>query len=660
MWPEWINLLTWWQWTILAAVPPAIVALYFLKLKRRPLEVPSTYLWHKSIEDLRVNSLWQRLRRSLLLFLQLLLVLLVMLAVLQPSWRTQRLPGNRFIFLIDDSASMRATDVKPSRLEEAKRQAIETIDQMVSGDVAMVVSFSDVARVEQMFTDSRRMLRESVSAIQPTNRSTSLEEALRVASGLANPSRSGKDATDIQVADPRPATVFLFSDGRFDDVSNFSLGNLQPIYRLIGTSEAANVGIVAMSVRRHESKPDQLQVFARLENFGDQSASVSGELLLDGNTIDAFKNEIEVGKSLALVFSLSAVDSGVLDLRVTTGDCFADDDEAWAVISAPPRTRALVITSGNRQLHRAFSTKAAEEFGTITFESTEFLSQEKYRQQTTSGEYDLVIYDRCVPKEPPRANALYLGVLPPGGAWRTEAEVKWPQIMDVDPSHPLTQWMDLADVTVMGLAPLVPPLGGRTLVDTNRGALLAVAPREGYEDIVLGVPVGMEAVSDGAKPASQAGTDWDTKLSFAAFAINLLQYAGGNRGDLGGGIVRPGQQVTLDTPGVGKSLVVQTPTKRTVQVKEGKPGKGYFHDTEELGVYQVPDSGPPPQRFCVNLFLPKESDLRVNRSVKLGEVSVEAHTSPETSRRELWKGLLLLGLAVLILEWYIYNRRVYV
>ena len=38
------NTLSPWQWGLLALVPPAIVALYFLKLKRQPLEVPSTYL----------------------------------------------------------------------------------------------------------------------------------------------------------------------------------------------------------------------------------------------------------------------------------------------------------------------------------------------------------------------------------------------------------------------------------------------------------------------------------------------------------------------------------------------------------------------------------------------------------------------------------------
>ena len=68
-----LNTLSWWQWALLGAVPSAIVLLYFLKLKRQPLEVPSTYLWSRTVEDLHVNTIWQRLRRNLLLFLQLLL-----------------------------------------------------------------------------------------------------------------------------------------------------------------------------------------------------------------------------------------------------------------------------------------------------------------------------------------------------------------------------------------------------------------------------------------------------------------------------------------------------------------------------------------------------------------------------------------------------------
>ena len=96
MWPSWMNMLTWWQWAVLLAVPPAIVSLYFLKLRRRPVEVPSTYLWSRTIEDMHVNSIWQRLRRNLLLLLQLLLMAMLILALLRPAWRGEQLIGRRF------------------------------------------------------------------------------------------------------------------------------------------------------------------------------------------------------------------------------------------------------------------------------------------------------------------------------------------------------------------------------------------------------------------------------------------------------------------------------------------------------------------------------------------------------------------------------------
>src|SRR5207249_3540170 len=165
-----MNTLVWWQWGLLALVPPAIIALYFLKLRRQPLEVPSTYLWSRAIEDLHVNSLWQRLRQSLLLFLQLLLIALIAFTLLRPGWSGTKLEGKRFVFLIDTSASMEATDVAPSRLDQAKRQAIDFIEQMEPASVAMVISFSNVAKVEQPFTDNRRLLRSKVELIEQTKR----------------------------------------------------------------------------------------------------------------------------------------------------------------------------------------------------------------------------------------------------------------------------------------------------------------------------------------------------------------------------------------------------------------------------------------------------------------------------------------------------------
>src|SRR5438034_9646324 len=145
MLPTLTNMLSWWEWSLVGAVPAAIILLYFLKLKRQPVEVPSTYLWLKSIEDLHVNSIWQKLRQSLLLLLQLLLILLAILSLLRPSWSGEKKVGNRSIFVVDNSASMSATDIAPgektTRLDEAKRQVKDLNDQMETGDVAMVISF---------------------------------------------------------------------------------------------------------------------------------------------------------------------------------------------------------------------------------------------------------------------------------------------------------------------------------------------------------------------------------------------------------------------------------------------------------------------------------------------------------------------------------------
>src|SRR5208283_4217511 len=72
----------WWGAFLLLLVPPLIVLLYFLKLKRKPLQVPSTFLWRKSVEDLHVNSLLQWLRQNVLLLLQILAVLAMIYAIM--------------------------------------------------------------------------------------------------------------------------------------------------------------------------------------------------------------------------------------------------------------------------------------------------------------------------------------------------------------------------------------------------------------------------------------------------------------------------------------------------------------------------------------------------------------------------------------------------
>ena len=142
-------------WAILAGVPVGIIALYFLKLRRRPVQVPSTLLWRRSLEDLHVNSLFQRLRKNLLLFLQLLAVFLVMLALaglrirgVEPGGAVR--PGDRQ--LGQHERHRRQAD--PPGPGEGRGQEDRRLDE-VGNDLAMVVAFSDRARVVSNYTSNR-------------------------------------------------------------------------------------------------------------------------------------------------------------------------------------------------------------------------------------------------------------------------------------------------------------------------------------------------------------------------------------------------------------------------------------------------------------------------------------------------------------------------
>src|SRR5437667_8678191 len=97
---------------VLLLIVPAIILLYFLKLKRKALQVPSTFLWRKSIEDLHVNSLFQWLRENVLLLLQLLTLLGLIFAIMGFRFHGNTSKGKHYILMIDNSASMAATDMQ--------------------------------------------------------------------------------------------------------------------------------------------------------------------------------------------------------------------------------------------------------------------------------------------------------------------------------------------------------------------------------------------------------------------------------------------------------------------------------------------------------------------------------------------------------------------
>lgn len=659
-----------WTWLVPLLAAAAIFALYFLKTRRHPILVPSTLLWRRTIEDHRVNALWQKLRKSILLLLQLLAVAAAAVALLRPSWEGSQLVGGRYVFLLDNSASMATTDVTPTRLDEAKRRTVALIDKMRAGDSAMVVSFADTARIEQSYTDNREQLRRAVAAIRQTERTTSLDEALRLCAGRAASGRAAADEAEKTEADDRAAQVFLFSDGNFAQVNDEALGRLNLTFIPIATSQTANLAVVRLAVRRNLDAPRKAQALARVRNFGNAPRTVTAELrVLAGDKsarlIDARQLSLAATAQQDVVFSVTDAPDGVWELRLAGNrDELPLDDQAWAVLAPPVRTRLLVVTPGNRFLAAALATDEAKLWGDVQVQTPAYLTSSEYRAAAEGGAYDLILYDRCRPAALPAAHTLFFGTLPPGDAWRNEPKLSVPQAFDTAQAHPLMQNVSLADVLIAEAAPPVGPSGRQTLVDSTQGPLAASAPRDGFEDVVFGFTL----LDDAGSPQ----TNWPIVdgAGFEQFVLNAVQYFGRGRGAGDGGLLRPGEPVRLAIDAGAKSATVVAPDGARVAVNVGGSATPMFYETERIGPYEVlvggaaqpagkNDAGRPRQRFTVNLCDARESDVAAADKPKLrvGQEEIVGQSSWEAARLEGWKPFLLLVLALLAGEWYTYGRR---
>jgi Ca-activated chloride channel homolog len=118
---------------------PVVIVFYLLKRKRVVKLVSSTVLWQRFLSETQANAPFQKLRRNWLLLLQLLLLLLVVLALSRPYFSGKDRQSRLRVLILDGSASMQATDEKPSRFEKARTEALQWVDGLTDGEQMMVL-----------------------------------------------------------------------------------------------------------------------------------------------------------------------------------------------------------------------------------------------------------------------------------------------------------------------------------------------------------------------------------------------------------------------------------------------------------------------------------------------------------------------------------------
>ncbi len=691
----------WWTGAALLLVPALLILLYFLKLKRKPMQVPSTFLWRKSIEDLHGNSLFQLLRDNVFLLLQLLIVLLLIYSVLSLQVHGNTSGGKFYIVLIDNSASMNVVDAGKSRLEQAKEAALREIDAHAEGDSGMAISFHSRAAILQPYTGERSLLRAAVAKIEPTQRATRIDEALQLAASLANPLRSTEDAAvRPENEDPAQARTYvavegiaaevhLFSDGRFADASAFAAGNLDFHYHRIGAVEddVDNIGLVALNATRDEQDAGNLSVFARVLNFRKESSTVKvevewrvpgkddfqlleREITLPGRksrpagerSQDADEMESDEPGEGEAVFALNGVDDSVnvvIHARLRdVGDRFPLDDEAWLVVGVVRRARVLIVTSGNEVLRDFFDLDATKKVANISYIApSELVKDDRYAGPARNGSYDLIVFDRCAPEKAddlPLANTLFIGDVPPPYKRSSLPPLKERQIRNPTSNHPLMRHLTGLDEIAFSeafrfdlTAPDVPARTPRLLETDRDSAVLFVLARGAFQDVVLAFPL-VDALG-------RWTTTWNLKLSFPIFLRNVLYQLGNVADAAAEENTQPGELKTLRPDAAVQTLDVVTPDGKRETRTRGIGGDFSYNNTERTGVYDALWEGGS-RRFAVNLLDPAESNIRPRDAVNIGDQRLTTGQLRQQTY-DTWKWIALAALLLLVLEWAAYHRR---
>jgi Ca-activated chloride channel homolog len=677
---------------------PAVVAMYLLKLRREERVVPSTLLWQRLVADVEANAPWQRLRRSLLFLLQLLLVLILVLLAARPFIERPAGLARDIVLVVDTSASMGATDLSPNRLSAAKKAAINALRDLPAGGKVSVVEAGRTARIVAAGSTDLGRVRLAIESIRPTTAAGDLTDALELASELA--SQSGD------------AEVLVATDAALASVPTTAVDARVRVLRVGSERGTRNQAIVALAVRTAPSAVTR-SVFVSMANLDLEAATRRLEVWGDGRLLEA--RDVRMGAQQRTDVIIDDVDLGVgvVEVRLvavdgssdpaTPPDQLAADDRAWAIVPPDRPREILLVGDGDPYLETALSyLPNTSLFG---------VKADRYptdAQRRDGTDWDLIIFEGVVPPTLPSAPTLVIAPPRTSPIGTVTGKLTNPGIGTLTPDEPILRYVDLSTIHIAEAARLELPAWARSVIPGPKGAPLLFA----------GVRAGVPSAVLAFEPRR---SDLPLQVAFPILIANLT-------GELMGGSaapadsVTPGDPVSLPIPTGATGLRIERPDGSVVELAPGTAGGSSvtFTQTDVLGVYvatavrpattetsgspgptpsqtPLPSATPRPSgasagagrvdpnapvRFAVDLFDVAESTITPGSVAvleKLGRspavpggspgpgASPAAGASPAPdagaasrppARDELWFPIVLIVLVGLCVEWALYHRDV--
>ena len=617
------------QLLMIAGAAGAItIGLYILKLRRRPVPVPFARIFDAVFRDREATELFSKLRRLLSLLFQLALLALLIFALGDPKPKTTLFEGRHLVVLVDGSASMKAIDVKPSRIEAAKAEVRKLVHGLGSADRALIVELGSLPSPLSTMSSDVTELDPAIDSLTATDTRADLERGLSF-------------AVDSLRGLPKPEIVVV-SDGVLGDVNEIAkhveLGAAALKFMPIGKS-GENVAISEFSVRRYPLDKSRSEVMLEVANTNDHPAQVELTLLGDGTIIDVSRFALGPNERLPRYYQDLAGASRTLEAKIRLADGRSDDlpadDHAYALMPERHRARILLISPGNTYLEAAL---LLDEYLDVTTATP--------GKPLPSEHFDVAILDGVADALPDSVSAaLYLNPPADGSPAKIGREIKDFGFDTWDKKSPVLRYLALGDVQASTGHAFVPSSSDRVLGASDEGPILVSGARVGHKFVALGF--------------DPRNSDLVLRVAWPLFVLNTINaFIEEDTGYVSS--FRTGEVWRIPVPSSVDSAIVIDPrgVKHTVPVKEGRA----VYLGEEAGFYKlVAGTGADAitSEFAANLSDLNESSITPVKELNLGKAHAEAVAiGAPGSKREVWVYLLAAVLGLSVIEWITYHRRV--
>lgn len=664
---------------------PTLIALYLLKLRRRPLRISSTLLWTQAVQDLEVNVPLRWLKASILLFLHLLIVLLLCLAIARPALTNGSGKVRRTIYVIDRSASMSAVDEgSTSRLDLAKLRARESIDALARANGSgAVIAFAAQPVILSAFSASGPALNAAINDIAPTDQPADLPAALQLADSLIAGSGS-EESTEV-------VDVILISDGnipdqprqlttagqlRFVSVAPKSLPPADSTSPQVSPPPTPNLAITALSARRDEVDPATIRVFARVQSTFTTPRTVTLALSLNAEPVQRKPVEVpalgtdSTPGEIVTTFELVQPRSGILMLALPSGDALAADDSASLIIREARKPNVLLVqppavaTTDDPQGDLSPDWLLSDALKEMPLGSLRRVSADQARTLSldATSPPDLIIFDRVAPESWPSIPTLSFGVPLTLPGIRTEipkpdASPAAQPILSWERSHPALR--DVALDTLIFTRPL------RFVIDEQAATRAKIQTTElarspgGPAILMLEQPTPAGSVRRLAISFELQQSNWPISVGFPIFLANAIDFLTLRTEQSAGAAFTTTQPAWISAAGRTGAVTLTGPLKLTADIPPNSAADAHISlgVVERAGIY-LSDAAPsqPQAAIAVNMADPFESSLRTRDRLPIAGQDV-ASSADAVGTREIWPWLVIAAAVLMAAEWFLHAAK---